>query len=233
MIDDTELLRDYVNGSEAAFAEFVRRHVALVYGAALRRVGHDHMLAEEVAQTVFTQCARKARALQSHSALSGWLHRSTRFAAIDALRATRQRIDAEQSKYMPNDPTPVITADDIRPIIDALLDRLSERDRDAVVLRFFESGSFAEIGRRLHISEDAARMRVERALENCARRSRAAGSLPQPPRSISFSVIRSRPQLPQRSPARSALRLSRPPRRAARAPQQRAPLFSCTKSTLE
>jgi hypothetical protein len=50
-------------------------------------------------------------------------------------------------------------------IIDSLLDRLSEKDRDAVVLRFFEGRSFAEVGRHLRLNEDAARMRVDRALE--------------------------------------------------------------------
>jgi uncharacterized protein (TIGR03435 family) len=42
---------------------------------------------------------------------------------------------------------------------------LSENDRNAVVLRFFESKSFQEVGASLGTSEDAAKMRVHRAVE--------------------------------------------------------------------
>src|SRR5271169_5586876 len=51
MNDDAALLRSYADeGSEAAFAELVRRHVDLVYGAALRRTGGDPHRAADVAQ---------------------------------------------------------------------------------------------------------------------------------------------------------------------------------------
>lgn len=170
MVDDSELLRRYVaEGREDAFTELVKRHVNLVYSAALRRVGPDRLLAEEIAQNVFIQCARKARGLQVHPALAGWLHRATRFAAIDALRAKRTRTRAEQIGLMHPNETPATDAEvawaEARPAIDAFLDELGERDRAIVVLRFFEGCSFAQIGMKLRLSEDAARMRADRALE--------------------------------------------------------------------
>jgi RNA polymerase sigma factor (sigma-70 family) len=170
MVDDRELLRRYAaEGREEAFTELVKRHVNLVYSAALRRVGPDRSLAEEITQNVFIQCARKARALQVHPALSGWLHRSTGFAAIDALRAKRSRIRTEEIESMDPNGTAAFDSEmawpEARPAIDAFLDGLGERDRAAVVLRFFEGCSFAQIGEKLRLSEDAARMRVDRALE--------------------------------------------------------------------
>ena len=48
---------------------------------------------------------------------------------------------------------------EIRPEIDAALEQLSPRERDAVLLRFFEGLSFAAIGSALSVTEDAARMR--------------------------------------------------------------------------
>jgi RNA polymerase sigma factor (sigma-70 family) len=169
MSDDSALLQRYVDGSETAFTELVQRHLPLVYAAALRRVGGDRQAAEEVAQTVFTRCAQKAAALRHHPALSGWLHQSTRYAATDALRAKRRREHVEQLISMNSDAVSPDHRDvswtEIRPIIDSLLDRLAERDRHAVALRFFDGLSFAEIGAKLRLSEDAARMRVERALE--------------------------------------------------------------------
>jgi hypothetical protein len=52
----------------------------------------------------------------------------------------------------------------LRPELDRVMDALNTADRDAVLLRYFENRPFAEIGAALRISEDAARMRVERAL---------------------------------------------------------------------
>ena len=53
----------------------------------------------------------------------------------------------------------------IRPVLDGAMRELGERDREALVLRFFARRPFAEIGRALGLSEDATRMRVQRALE--------------------------------------------------------------------
>jgi hypothetical protein len=53
----------------------------------------------------------------------------------------------------------------LRPVLDDALGELSERERDAVLLRYFEAQPFAQIGETLRITEDAARMRVQRALE--------------------------------------------------------------------
>lgn len=172
MIEDAELLRRYAEGhSEAAFAALVQRHVNLIYGAALRRVGGDRQLAEEVTQTVFTTLAAKAGPLARHPALVGWLHRSTRYAALNALREKmRQERRVQAVKIMNANPEPdgnqipETSWDEIRPVLDSLLDQLGERDRGMLLLRFFENRTFAEIGAIAHLSEDAARMRVDRAL---------------------------------------------------------------------
>jgi DNA-directed RNA polymerase specialized sigma24 family protein len=72
--DDAELLRQFASErSESAFAEVVRRHVSLVYFAALRQVGGNASLAEDVTQSVFTDLARKAAVLAHRPTLTGWL----------------------------------------------------------------------------------------------------------------------------------------------------------------
>src|SRR3954470_3940049 len=97
---DADLLRDYARSrSDAAFAELVRRHLNLVYSVALRQVGGDTHLAEDVTQLVFTALARKAVSLADRPALSGWLFRSTHFAASDVVRSERRRRAREQESH--------------------------------------------------------------------------------------------------------------------------------------
>ncbi|ACB77436.1 RNA polymerase sigma factor [Opitutus terrae] len=172
MLADAELLRRYVDAnSEAAFHELVRRHANLVYAAALRQTCGDTHLAEEVGQRVFTALARKAAALTRHPTLVGWLHRTTRFAAIDAVRA-RQRRQAHEREAETMNECPDgerVEWERLQPLLDEALDDLNETDRTAVLLRFFEGRSFGELGASLGLTENAARMRVERSLEKLRR----------------------------------------------------------------
>jgi RNA polymerase sigma factor (sigma-70 family) len=168
MMDDTELLRRYVTDrSQEAFTELVTRHLDLVYSAAFRRTDGDAALAEDIAQQVFTTLARNAAALRGHTLLPGWLYVATRHAAASALRAERRRKAREQEAQAMNHLTSSPETDwrQLRPELDAVIDQLDDRDRDAVLLRFFEGRPFAEIGAALRISEDGARMRVDRAIE--------------------------------------------------------------------
>ena len=68
-VNDMELLLAYVRqNSQDAFAELVRRHINLVYSAALRQVGIAAQ-AEEIVQAVFVILARKAARLRPDTIL--------------------------------------------------------------------------------------------------------------------------------------------------------------------
>jgi len=82
-------------GFESAFAEVVRRHVNLVYSAALRQVRLPQ-LAEEVAQSVFTDLARNAQRLAPDTILTAWFYQVTRRTAIDVVRHESRRQLREQ-----------------------------------------------------------------------------------------------------------------------------------------
>lgn len=170
MIEDAELLRRYVTEhSESAFAEFVQRRIDFVYACALRRVGGDAHFADDVAQQVFVAAAREARHLAGHPGLTGWLYTTTRNVAAQLVRTERRRqVHEEQAFVMENyDARPETPVDweKLRPVLDSALDGLSAADREAVLLRYFEGRSFVEIGSRLRLAENSARMRVDRALD--------------------------------------------------------------------
>lgn len=173
MNDDAELLRRFAaERAEDAFAEFVQRHIGLVHGAALRRLNGDAHGAADVAQQVFIAAARHSRQLARHPEILGWLHATTRHAALDFMRTERRRRLRETAAHAEaasgrggNAPEAATDWATVRPVIDGALEELGASDREAILLRFFEARSFADVGRRFHLTENAARMRVERALD--------------------------------------------------------------------
>lgn len=167
---DAELLRHFAHERvEAAFAEVVKRHVGLVFAVARRQVGGDAHLAQDVTQRVFTDLARKAASLAEREVLGGWLFRSAQFAASDVVRAERRRrareVEAQIMHETNQAPAEAREWERLRPMLDEAVGALGARERDALVLRFFEGRAWAEVGARLQVSEDAARRRCERALE--------------------------------------------------------------------
>lgn len=168
MIEDLELLRRYATErSNAAFAELVRRHVDLVYSVALRKVGGDAHAAQDVAQAVFIALARQAGSLTRRETLTGWIYLTTHHLAAQTVRADRRRQVREHEAYAMDKTfnAPDVDWTKLRPALDDAIHELNEPDREAVLLRYFERRAFAEIGCVLHVTEDAARMRVDRALE--------------------------------------------------------------------
>jgi len=167
-LTDQQLLGEYANRrSEPAFAELVRRHVDLVYSAAVRMVRDAH-LAEDVTQGVFAALARNARQLAERPVLSGWLHRTAQNLAANTVRSDVRRHAREQEAAAMNEllsGEPDAAWEDIAPHLDAALGELSEVDRDALLLRYFRRKSAREMAQALGLSEEAAQKRVSRAVE--------------------------------------------------------------------
>jgi RNA polymerase sigma factor (sigma-70 family) len=171
-MDDIKLLREFAGrnsqdsqDSQEAFRLLVERHVDFVYSVARRQL-KDAQLAQEVTQSVFIDLAAKAARIPSRTILSGWLFRATRFAAAKAVRSEmrRQRREQEAAQMESNEREPE-PWDQMEPMLNEALEELSDQDRSAVLLRFFEKKGLREIGKRLGLNEDAAKKRVARAVE--------------------------------------------------------------------
>ena len=170
MTEDAQLLSQYAaERSEAAFAELTGRHVDLVYSAALRLVNGNVHSAQDVTQQVFTEVARQAKRLARHPALVGWLYTTTRLMALRANRTEQRRQAREQEANTMNellhDDTPPSDWSQLSPVIEDALHELSDQDRHAILLRYFQNKTLHEVGAGLNLTENAARMRVDRALD--------------------------------------------------------------------
>ena len=226
MTSDADLLRDFAaTGSELAFTALVSRHANAVYAAAFRQTGNAHQ-AEEVMQAVFILLARKAPSLRSHGVLLGWLLQATRFAAADLLKAERRRrlreTAAFQMNLTPESATPSELDrlwDRVAPVLDACLARLRTADRDALLLRFFQNQSLAQVGEHLGVAEDAARKRVTRALDQLRSELAQAGA------ATPLTLL---PEMLVREAAPGAPGgLIQPAVHAALAPQSQTPVGAC------
>jgi RNA polymerase sigma factor (sigma-70 family) len=180
-MDDWQLLQEYATTrSDPPFDALVRRHVDFVYSAALRQV-QDRHLAEDVTQGVFVILSQKAAALarQKPGVLAGWLFQVVRHVSANAIRRERRRRrhEARGGTMTPqttvdrpaeDDPT---TADwaAIAPHLDHALAGLGEVDRNALLLRFFGGKSHRDVGHALGVTEEAARKRVDRAVDRLRR----------------------------------------------------------------
>jgi len=157
-------------GSQEAFAALVNAHVDAVYSQSLRQV-RDPGGAQEITQMVFITLAQNAHKLAARAVVSSWLFNTTRYCCKNYQRSVARRTAAERkAALMRNETVPFNLPDDgSASTTDAMLNdalaNLNERDRGALLLRFFEGRSLREVGEAMGVSEDAAKQRVSRAVD--------------------------------------------------------------------
>lgn len=166
---DFEWLQQFARaGNQSAFRDLVRRHIDLVFATALRKVG-DAGGAEEISQNVFGALAKKAWQFAPDDSLPAWLHKTTLLESQawqrgEMRRRQREQTAAELGTTMKTpDEAPAFHA--LVPLLDEALLSLREKDREALLLRYYESQSLKDVGAALGVSDDTAQKRVQTALE--------------------------------------------------------------------
>ena len=173
MPSDAELLKQYVrSGDSDAFAELVRRHAGLVYGACLRATGNSHD-AEDAAQESFLEMARGAEAVRS--ALPAWLHATALSRARNLVRSASRRRHREERVMSQETAQTEPTWAELAPRVDDAVAELPEEVRVPVILHFLEGKSQTEIAQELDINQSTVSRRIEKGLSELREKLRQAG----------------------------------------------------------
>src|SRR5579883_2895071 len=139
-LTDEALLERYTSRrEEAAFAVLVRRYSPLVLSVC-RRVLHHEQDAEDAFQAVFCVLARKADSIRRRAAVGAWLHAvACRIARKARARRGRQPVPTSDLPDIPAaEGSPEWAWKELRPILDAEVNRLPTKCRQAFVLCYLE-----------------------------------------------------------------------------------------------
>lgn len=144
-------------GDAEAFAEIIRRHAGLVYGAALRILA-DVDRAADVAQETFLQLTKDANNVTG--SLPGWLHRVATHKAIDQMRrdASRKRREAE---YVADKPREATDWKDLSRHVDEELNKLDRETRDILIAHFLQGQTTRQIALLHGVSQATVSRRVD------------------------------------------------------------------------
>jgi RNA polymerase sigma factor (sigma-70 family) len=164
---DNELMKLLQGGDSSHLATlFERYHVALFrYVLQLTR---DRALSEDLVQEVFFRALKYAHTFDPELSFRAWVYGMARNACIDALRKRRsEERDWEFDKMRSHEPMAEETMSrkqDVTHLQEAL-ERLSEAQREVLILSRFQNLRYEEIAQILRCEIGAVKVRVYRALK--------------------------------------------------------------------
>ncbi|HEV3261599.1 MAG TPA: sigma-70 family RNA polymerase sigma factor [Gemmataceae bacterium] len=162
---DGQLLERFVRQrDESAFEVLMRRHGPMVLGIC-QRLLRDRHDAEDAFQATFLVLVRKAGSIGKRESVGSWLARIAYRTAVKAVgEAARRR--ARQSPLMDlpaADAIDDLAWQELRPVLDEELNRLSEKHRAPVVLCYLQEKTYAEAAQVLGLAEGTVSSRLARA----------------------------------------------------------------------
>ena len=174
IVDECHLVEAALT-DRTAFATLYERYADRVFGYFLRRAGHRED-AEDLTSLTFARALGKLRAFRGRS-FGAWLFGIARNAAIDHSRRRSTIPLAHTAEALP-DPQPeplahILAGEDVA-LVQRLIARLSEEERELLALRVAGRLSNAEIAQVVGKSEDAVKMRLYRTIKLLRERYLAA-----------------------------------------------------------
>ena len=180
MLTDHQLLRRFLAGHDQAFAEIVQRHAVLVFGVC-QRILRQAQEAEDAFQATFLVLAKKARSLESHDSLAGWLHQTARRTSLKlrgmavrrrAIEDQAGRAKLDNNSAQSRNPATQASVHELAVILDCEIAGLPDRFREVLLLSQVEGLTRDEVAQRLGISTPSVKDRLERGRDQL--RSRLA-----------------------------------------------------------
>lgn len=168
-ITDRALVTSALDGDAAAFAGLVERYTRSVHALVYSRL-LDHGDAEDATQETFLRAYSALGRLRHPDIFEAWLHRIALSCAYDRLRKRARETVTDVSELLADAPiestdmAALERREDVMPVVTRALGTLPEALRGPLLMRYLADAPYDAIGRRLHISESAARKRVERAI---------------------------------------------------------------------
>ena len=166
------LIADCIAGNEAAIETLVREYEAGVFRLALSILG-DEAEAREVTQETFLSALRALPSYQEKQSLKAWLYTIAlnhsrshlrKRKVIDRLRSTLTAIFRVETEKQVS-PEAAVIQNEKEAAIWRSLNRLDERHRTVVVLRYFHELSIAEISDILSVNEGTIHSRLHNTRE--------------------------------------------------------------------
>ena len=171
--DDVKLIQRILAGDVAAFERLIEKYRKQVHAHAWRRTGDFH-IAEDITQDTFLQIYKKLETLEDLTQFSRWLYAIVNRLCIAWYR--KNRIDTESfeetdesdievdaySQYVASEQMKT-TAIVQRDVVQKLLTKLKESDRQVVTLHYFNEMTYSEIGSYLGVAESTIKSRLHRA----------------------------------------------------------------------
>jgi RNA polymerase sigma factor (sigma-70 family) len=172
VLGDGPLLERFLNlRDEGAFETIVSRHGPMVLSVC-RRVLEDAHASEDAFQATFLVLLKKARFLKRRDLLANWLYGVAYRTALKAkgMRAQQQAREKSMADIPVADNQAEVVWRDLKPVLDAELNRLSARHRLPIVLCCLEGKTVAEAAAQLGWPVGSVAGRLARAKERLRRR---------------------------------------------------------------
>ena len=171
--DDAGLIQRILAGDESAFASLVRKYRKQVHTLAWRKI-RDFHIAEDIAQETFLQVYRKLETLEDPTQFSRWLYQIADRLCIAWFRKNKLQTEPLEETHISGVETEVYSryvaaehakasAEAQRDLVEKLLAKLKESDREVIKLHYFEEMTSSEIGTFLGVSENTIKGRLHRA----------------------------------------------------------------------
>lgn len=179
---DLELMLRVQQDDREAFGELVRRYQNRIVGLAYRYLG-SAADAEDVAQDVFLRVHRARESYQPTARFSTWIHRITVNASLNRIRSRKARrkigsempMTAEGATAADAVPADELGAhermerDELSVVLRAIVDRLPERQRTALLLNKYQDLSYEEVAATMELTVSAVKSLLTRARNNVRR----------------------------------------------------------------